>query len=632
MAARWWSKRDPIRPMDADLRTFAEKVRSLEAALSRLDQAAQRIGVAPLAGRQWFELLGRKLLAQLDDRPLLVAAIVGGTNIGKSVIFNHLAGEVASGVSPLAAGTRHPVCLVPAGADDPQLLARWFTPFELRSWSSADDPLQDSAEDRLFWRRSESLPERLLVIDAPDVDSDVEVNWQRARAIREVADVLLAVLTQQKYNDAVVKRFFREAVQADKPIVVLFNKCDLQHDRPWWPRWLESFCRQTGARPELVYVIPEDREAAASLRLPFYAVGRDGQAEPSGPVALRDELAGLHFDEIKIRALRGALNRVLDPGEGLPAWQAELERAAAQYREAVEALSARQLARVDWPTLPAGILVDEIRGWWDQRRSEWSRRVHGFYRVLGRGLTWPVRKAFGRLQGAGEDPLADFCRCEREAIVQTMESMFDQLERLAKVGNETLRPRLQELLSGDTRRRLLEHIGREHEVQPAVDEDYRRFLYRELDAWCEDNPRAVRFLRSLDHAMALARPAITISLAVVGWGLAGDLAGQAAAHAAGQTVGHLAAEAAIAGSVAGGGEALVSTTSEGVRQAAGRLFVRLQQRYAGQRAQWLAQWLEQHLLGGLLEELRRGAELPQSSLFEQVSKLRSALEQLVPAE
>ena len=56
------------------------------------------------------------------------------------------------------------------------------------------------------------------------MDSDALVNWQRVRAIRQVADVLVAVLTQQKYNDAAVKQFFREAVQADKPIVAVFNQ------------------------------------------------------------------------------------------------------------------------------------------------------------------------------------------------------------------------------------------------------------------------------------------------------------------------------------------------------------------------------------------------------------------------
>ena len=123
-----------------------------------------------------------------------------------------------------------------------------------------------------------------------------------------------------------------------------------------------------------------------------------------------------------------------------------------------------------------------------------------------------------------------------------------------------------------------------HENLPAVDEHYRAFLQAELDAWRQSNPRAVRFLQSLDHAAALARPAITVALFFTGLHFAGDLVGQAAAHAASTTAGHLATEAAIAGGITGGGEALVSSTSEGVRQAAGRLFGRLQSRYAQQRA------------------------------------------------
>ena len=77
------------------------------------------------------------------------------------------------------------------------------------------------------------MPPRLVLVDAPDVDSDVTVNWQRARAIRQTADVLIALLTQQKYNDAAVKQFFRAAVEADKPIIVIFNLCDLQADREY---------------------------------------------------------------------------------------------------------------------------------------------------------------------------------------------------------------------------------------------------------------------------------------------------------------------------------------------------------------------------------------------------------------
>ncbi|MGV2333591.1 MAG UNVERIFIED_CONTAM: hypothetical protein LVR18_05525 [Planctomycetaceae bacterium] len=61
----------------------------------------------------------------------------------------------------------------------------------------------------MFWRPAAELPDWLLVLDTPDIDSDARVNWQRADAVRRSADVLIAVLTQQKYNDAAVKEFFR---------------------------------------------------------------------------------------------------------------------------------------------------------------------------------------------------------------------------------------------------------------------------------------------------------------------------------------------------------------------------------------------------------------------------------------
>ena len=612
-----------ILPMTTTFRAWTDQVRKLDRALAAVQPLAERVGVEPPDSEEWFQLLRLKLLPQLDMEPLLVVGIVGGTNIGKSVLFNHLAGEVASAVSPLAAGTKHPVCLVPLGMDDADVLARLFDGFHLQAWSSAEDPLQESPENRLFWRVGKNVPPRLLLLDAPDIDSDVTVNWRRARAIRQVADVLVAVLTQQKYNDAAIKQFFREAVQADKPIVVIFNQCDLGEDRTYWSQWLATFSAETDAAPELVYVVPWNRVAANELRLPLYEVGRDGQRPPAGPANLRDELAGLHFDAIKIRTFRGALARVLDPERGAPSYLAAVRSAAAEYAAAHQALSATEMARVAWPTLPAGVLVDEIRSWWGLGRPAWSRSIHGFYRTLGQGLTWPVRSLQQMLRPS-VDPLEAFRRQEQEAILLAVEKMLDELDRLSQVGNDRLRPQLQELLSGNARQRLLERVAHAHEGLPAVDDDYRTFLRAELDAWEVSNPRAVRFIRSLDHVAAVARPAITVLLFVSGWHLAGDLAGQAVAHAAGHTVGQLAQEAAIAGGITGGGEVLVSTTSEGVSQAAGRLFSRLQTRYAQQRAAWLAGWLEHELLGSLLTHLRSGAEVPASRTFQEVEEsLRS---------
>ena len=296
--------------------TWSAAVKRLLAALAALEPEAQRIGVSSPAESQWYELLRYKLLPQLELPPVLVVAVVGGTNIGKSVVFNHLAGEEASASSPLAAGTKHPVCLVPPGFDDPALLSRLFEPFELTPWRSPEDALSEDPRNLLFWRVGRNVAPRLLILDVPDVDSDAVVNWERARAVRDTADVLLGVLTQQKYNDAAVKHFFRDAVEARKPVVVLFNQCDLEADRPYWPQWLSTFAGQTGAKPDLVYVMPYDRAAARSLRLPFYEVGPEGAGPPALAADLRQELASLHFDAIKIRTFQGAMARVLDRREG----------------------------------------------------------------------------------------------------------------------------------------------------------------------------------------------------------------------------------------------------------------------------------------------------------------------------
>ena len=199
-----------------------------------------------------------------------------------------------------------------------------------------------------------------------------------------------------------------------------------------------------------------------------------------------------------------------------------------------------------------------------------------------------------------------------------MEKLLGELQRLSEVGNDTLRPRLEQCLRGHARADLLARVQAAQEQLPAVDDDFRAFLRTELETWKAANPRAVRFLQTLDHVAALARPAITVSLAVSGWVLAGDLVGQAkqAVH----TAGHLATEAAIAGGITGGGEALVNTTSEGVGQAAARLFRRLQVRWA-QQTHPVAGRLAGGVLSrqaNLLADLRRGAEIAETPAFRDV--------------
>lgn len=607
-----------------DFAAWASDIRQLGDALRSLIAAGEIIGVAAPVGQEWFELLRHKLLPQVSATPWLVVAVVGGTNIGKSVVFNHLAGQAASGVSPMAAKTKHPVCLVPPGFADDTALARIFAGFALCPWHSEQDPWTDCDEHRLYWKIGAKVPPRLLVLDTPDIDSDAPVNWQRADIVRQTADVLVAVLTQQKYNDATVKQFFRHAAAANKPVIVVFNQCDLGDDRAYWPEWLHTFVSETGVDVPLVYVVPHDRAAAKELKLPFYAVGVDGRAEPTVGTALRDELATLHFDTIKIRTLSGALERVTDPVQGAPAYLAEVRQVSDGFALAARTLGEQQMARTHWPAFPSQPLVHEMHRWWDARRAAWSRTVHGAYRVLGEGVLWPFRKAYHYVAGEPVDPLVLFRQLERQAIIAAVEAMFDELTRLADVGNAILQPRLKPYVGGDARSRFLAQVTSAHEQLPALDEQFCRYIHERLDRFVHDHPGYHNWLSGFDHAAAVLRPVITFTFSfgvpiehVIHQATAQAVTDSVTQAALSQVALHTGATVAIdAAATAGAGG--------GMKLLVG-LFQDLQLGFCEQRRRWFERLIDDHLLGKLRQDLQRGAEVGRDGSWLQVQNILTQL-------
>lgn len=626
----------PSPPSASPFRACADLVRTLRDALRELEQRAAPADLPPLAGREWFELIHRKLLPQLHDDAFLVVAVVGGTNIGKSVIFNHIAGCRASATSPLASGTRHPTLLVRGEFVDTHDLAAIFPGFQLRPWTHADDALEDDPEHRLYWRVSAATPVNLLVLDTPDIDSDARVNWDRADNIRRCADVLIAVLTQQKYNDAAVKDFFRKAAQEDKGVIIIFNQCQLPEDEEYWPLWLGTFCRETGLAPELVYLAPTDRKAAESNQLPFYE--RTWPAPPEAarhasgngvPRNLLDDLSRLKFADIKLRSLRGSLREMLDEDRGLPAYLRELEQRSADFRAAAELLSAHQLAEVEnWPAAPNSLLVGEIRRWWAAQRQGWTAKVHGFYNAVGQGLAWPVRALRRTFRGEPESPLRVYRDKEWAAILDAVEKVFQKLTWLSELGNELLRPRLQRLLAGTNRLALLDALQTAHR-QCDLEAELQEHVNRQLSRFQAEQPNCYEFFRCLDALAAAARPATSVVLFMTGFGPVGDALMPVFAHSAMQGMLHVAGDVAGGAMTAAVGEKVLS---EGAAQGLGYLEARFRQLQAGftaRRAAWLAELLTQHLFRTLPEDLAAAAHLPETTEFQRVRQLQRDLARLV---
>lgn len=619
--------------------------RDLQQALGRLEAASTPLQLAGLAGREWYDLLVRKVIPQFDDNAYLIVAVVGGTNIGKSVVFNHIAGFRASSSSPLASGTKHPVCLVSEDFPGRHNLPSLFPAFELRPWSGSDEALASYQEHCLFWRTDPQVPPNLVILDTPDVDSDAPVNWMRADAVRQAADVLVAVLTQQKYNDAAVKQFFRKAAEEDKAALVIFNQIELPDDEPYWPLWLKTFCGETGLRPEFVYLAPNDRKAAEAIRLQFiereWPVDKNtpsaqASEEPSSetpleprpevaapePVQLRNVLSQLRFGEIKLRTMRGSLKRLVDDANGAPAYLREVRARSQQYRDAAEVFASRSLIRhADWPAPPNGLIVEEMWKWWDGHREVWTSSVHGFYAHISRFMTGGVRIVRERIWGQPAPPIDDYRRAEWEAIVRVLQQVYDQLRVITTLGNELLTSRLDRLLTGTTCESVIAQLRHDHEnfdfqglIESLVD--------AEMSTMRNDRQKLFTVMRNADRAAALARPVLTLLLAFGGaFGAEHMLV-----SAASQSLTHVAVDATVAAGTTVAGNAAVDTATGVIGQVKSWL-LQLHLKFKARREEWLTDRLRQYLLGDLIDELQQGAAIPTSNSYLSVNTLVEQFEQ-----
>lgn len=459
----------------------------------------------------WQNLLQFKLVPHLAGEGCLIAAIAGGTNTGKSTLFNLLLGEWVSPPVMTAAATRHPV-LAANGVRAAQCLDGKLVPeFKAQAFDDPDAAVSaDYPEETLFVAEIESLPERLVLLDTPDVDSIEQANWDVAENIRAVGDVLVAVLTAEKYRDDRVVEFFKKAKTSGRVVIPVMNKANPAKEFEVARKQLEEFCGDTGIEGPC-FVVAHDFELEDRFDEPIRSLDDDGE--------LRGYLESLDVAAIKEEVFRNTVTHFV-------------EQAGAFVNRAEEV--GERLRRV------AQEFEGRTKNFASKYDPEPGAEIGGLFHEYVQARRGPVRRTIGTASSAvargaaavGRTLLAGFRKRATLDVEEDTPTDDDirrlhtqQLDRLSRdlatnciesIGN--IREPASHLMEAGFEDLDLDEAVEEIIVETirseSISEEFRAHARKMLDTWWNDHKGRRRVLEGLDTVLAIMPAAIAAPISI----------------------------------------------------------------------------------------------------------------------
>lgn len=462
----------------AGIRTLISQVSDdfawLEGHARQQPEQAARAGELRLAAALVRNLLG-PFLEKQAAAPLHVA-VVGGAGAGKSTVSNFLCGAQVAESNPQAGFTRHPIAYTSANG---QLTWPAHLGFLGPLKRLTRDAPANLDEDIYQVRRvasqegTSALLEQFVVWDCPDVTTWHAVHYiPRVLEVCGLADIIIYVASDERYNDEVPTQFLKLLLRAEKSVLVCLVKMKEEQAAAFRAHFEKEVLSKLPGRAAAIITIPQLRydqlanpvQNAAAYRAPLVekvaALGTPVLAARLRSVqhamhfleasqnellsVARDDLAALdgwrglvqggqlEFDDryrreyltsARFRRFDEALVKLLDllelPGLGKIVSTA-LYVVRTPYR-LVKSLFSRAVQRPEAPAFPEKSVLDAaFTGWLDMVRKEATRRAgtHPLWQHVSKGFA------------AG---LADQARQKYEEGVRSFQlSMTDEVERTAR--------------------------------------------------------------------------------------------------------------------------------------------------------------------------------------------------------
>jgi hypothetical protein len=165
----------------------------------------------------------------LDDQPAapIHVAVVGGAGAGKSTVANMLSGAAAAEANPQAGFTRHPIAYTSVNgplswSGHAGFLGQLHLLPQAGPASIDADVYQVR---RVSAEGAAGLPQDFVIWDCPDMTTWAATGYvPRLLEVAGLADVLVYVASDERYNDAVPTQFLDLLLQTGKPVLAVLMK------------------------------------------------------------------------------------------------------------------------------------------------------------------------------------------------------------------------------------------------------------------------------------------------------------------------------------------------------------------------------------------------------------------------
>jgi len=453
-----------------------------------------------------------------DDAHLpLHVAVVGGAGAGKSTITNFLVGAAVAESNPQAGFTRHPIAYTSANGTLPWAQRIGFLSRLRRLW----EPQPSSLDEDVYQVRrltaagsSAGLLETFVVWDCPDMTTWAAVGYAaRLLEIIGLADLVVYVASDERYNDEVPTQYLQLILQAGKPVIA----CVLKMKPEQAETILDHFRREVIARlpecPHVSAILAVPHLTAEELTKPVERAARFRQ-----PLVEAVQWYAGRGNQTRWASVRGAvefLNTQQDillsaakaDVAALSSWRELVDSGAADFqsRYQKEYLSGEKFPRFD-DALVRLLHLLELPGIGQYvSKALWVVRT-----------PWRLLKGmFGKITGKGQPPTVP----EEPVLTAGMNSWLDALRMEAARRKDThhlwshVEKGFQGALPAQVHEQFQDclrefHVAQLHEVDATA-----RAIYQDL----EKNPIALNTLRGGKFALEAASIAGTIIAGGVNW-------------------------------------------------------------------------------------------------------------------